>query len=107
MEGRLIIKAPTHWIGAAAITVWPIVLVSPRAGAGVLEHESVHLEQQRRWALYGLGVGLLAWFALYLFILPFGYNPWRRRWEREAFAAQGFTQDQADEMLRRAPYFLR
>jgi len=65
---------------AAALTAWPFILVRPgmQGDAALLLHESAHLEQQRRWVIYGLGIGLLAWYLLYLFALPVGWNPWRR-----------------------------
>jgi hypothetical protein len=73
----------------------------------MLEHERVHYEQQRRWALYGLGVGLLAWFLLYLFFLPVWKNPFRDRWEREAYhKAQGYSDEVIDAILVRRPYYL-
>jgi hypothetical protein len=98
------------WLGASAVTVWPVVFVSPSITAAalpqVLKHENVHLAQQRRWLVYGLGVGLLAWFALYLLALPVWRNPWRRRWETEAYLAQGFTPVEIDLILRSQPYWL-
>ena len=58
------------WLGASAVTVWPVVFVSPSITAAalpqVLKHENVHLAQQRRWLVYGLGVGLLACVAVSL-----------------------------------------
>lgn len=96
---------------AVAITFWPFVFVVPDISARQLEnimlHENVHLRQQKRWAIYGLGIGLLAWYALYLLALPVGYNPWRYRWESEAFKAQGYVNDdEVHTMLQEAPYYL-
>ena len=71
-------------------------------------HELVHWNQQRTWAIRGLGVGLLVWYFLYLFVLPFLWNPFRRRWETEAFRkAEALTDQQIDEVLKRPPYLLR
>lgn len=106
----MIVRAPTHWLGASAITVWPFVFLSPEvptlARSTVLAHEQVHLEQQRRWAVYGLGVGLLLWYPLYLFVLPIGWNPFRARWEREAMAATGMGSELIRRVLRGPPYWL-
>lgn len=106
----MILRAPVHLLGASAVTVWPVILVSPlvedRVLPALLTHEGVHLAQQRRWALYGFGVGLLLWWALYLLALPYGWNPWRRRWEVEAFRAEGISDDEIERVLRGRPYFL-
>ena len=107
----MIVRAPVHLIGAWAVTVWPLVLVSPEVPRWAMErlltHERVHLAQQRRWAVYGLGVGLLLWYALYLLCLPYGWNPFRARWEREAMRAEGRCDAAIRETLRGAPYWLR
>ena len=95
-------------IGTDAITVWPWIFVrnghdpSPE----LMAHERVHLEQQRRWAIYGLGAGLVLWFALYLLALPVWWNPWRRRWETEAMRAQGMKADEIETALQGRPYWL-
>ena len=106
----IVIRAPVHWLGASAITLWPLVLVSPRLGTvqrgNILTHEAVHCEQQRRWATYGLGVGLLVWHLLYLLALPAWRNPWREGWEREAFRVCGFTDAEVAPILRQSPYWL-
>jgi hypothetical protein len=75
------------WFGASAITVFPFIFIRPHlAGLNRMTiHEKKHLEQQKRWAIYGLGVGLLVWYFLYLFCFPVGLNPWRYKWEAEAF----------------------
>jgi hypothetical protein len=97
--------------GAVAFALWPFIFLSTRLPAGaeyrVLMHEKKHLEQQRRWAIYGLGVGLIAWYFLYLLCLPVGWNYWRRKWEAEAFIAQGMPQYLIDDVLKKAPYYLK
>jgi hypothetical protein len=96
---------------ADAITVWPFILVTSRP-LGITErevlltHEKIHLAQQRRWAIYGLGLGLLVWFGLYLLCLPIGWNYWRRKWEREAYRANGLSDEAINTLLRLAPYYL-
>jgi len=95
--------------GAGAFTMFPFIFVhkdlidDPR----VLLHEDVHYKQQKKWFIYGAGIGLILWFILYLFVLPFYWNPWRRRWETEAFMVDGYSQEQIDEILRKPPYYLR
>jgi hypothetical protein len=96
-------------LGAGAVTVFPFVLVHPfYAGhEALMRHERTHWEQQRRWALYGLGVGLLVWWALYCLTLPVGWNPWRYRWEIEAYrAGEGLDEKRVREILRSRPYYL-
>lgn len=44
----------------------------------LIDHEKIHLEQQKR-------VGLVKFVFLYLFCLPFVYNPYRWKWEFEAY----------------------
>lgn len=94
-------------------------------------HEAVHVVQQTRWFLYGLipGVigagfllgfygwtfwilpclfcGIIAWLALYFCFWPTGSNHFRRKWETEAFEAQGLDQKTIAEILRLPPYYLR
>ena len=99
--------------GASAITVFPFVFIDSRIQRGtytwnmLVKHEKTHLEQQRQWAVYGLGVGLLVWFFLYLFCLPIWYNPWRRKWETEAYKATGYSTDTIKCILRVKPYYLK
>jgi hypothetical protein len=103
----MIIKA--KWVGlfgASAITAWPFVFVDGEPSESIMVHERVHLAQQRRWAIYGLGVGLLAWHLLYLLALPAGWNPWRKRWETEAYRANGIGEDRIKAILRARPYYL-
>ncbi len=105
----MVIKTKILPPGACAFTFWPFVFVHPRASENprVLLHEGKHLEQQRRWAIYGLGVGLLVWYLLYLLALPVGWNPWRRKWETEALVAEGGNLHcDVAEILRRPPYYL-
>lgn len=119
-------------IGAGAITCWPIMLVRPEQAEhpATLMHEGVHAEQQKPWVVLGLlavvvalggfylGAGELnnwcwlaapfpfLWHILYLLCLPFGWNPWRRKWETEAYRAEGMSQYEIDYRLERAPYWL-
>jgi len=98
-----------RWFLASVITLWPFILIDPNCANNqtILAHERVHLAQQKRWAIYGLGVGLLVWYFLYLFCLPAWYNPWRRRWESEAYTkAQGYNDEMIAAILRHPPYYL-
>jgi hypothetical protein len=94
--------------GAIAVTIWPLILVHPSVAknARVLRHEGVHFEDQRRWFIYGLGVGLLVWWLLYLLALPVGWNPMRSHAERRAMRAEGRRDDEIRWALRKAPYYL-
>lgn len=101
-----------YW--ATATAVYPVVFRAKRFSRLtrhqqdlVMDHEEVHLEQQRQWFVRGLGVGLLAWFLLYLLVLPAGWNPFRERWEREAYIrGSKIAPDKVAEILRKAPYWI-
>ena len=107
---------PVGWIGACAVTVFPFCFVDAETKAHIdektpdgwatLAHENVHYAEQRRWAIYGLGVGLIVWFALYLLALPALWNPLRRGTETRAYRAQGVSEAQIQETLRGRPYWL-
>jgi len=107
---KIVTTSIVGWFGASAITVFPFVFISPKVEGKDLEdtkkHEGVHYEQQKLWATRGLGIGLLAWFFLYLFVMPYGWNPFRKKWEIEAYTAQGITKEKAIETLQGSPYFL-
>lgn len=44
----------------------------------IIDHELIHIQQQK-------DVGLVKYLFLYLFCLPLFYNPWRYKWEYEAY----------------------
>lgn len=105
----------TKWVGlfnAGAITIFPFIFIDPIFKEGsfqylsTFKHEMVHYNQQKHWALYGLGVGLLVWYALYLLALPVGWNPFRKKWEMEAYRAQGFSEAHINEIMKQSPYYL-
>lgn len=106
---RLVRTKAVRWIRASAVTVFPFVFLDPDIiwENPIKGHEGAHYEQQRRWAMYGLGIGLLVWFALYLLVLPVGWNPFREKCEREAFRAGGWYQSwEVDQILKKPPYYL-
>jgi hypothetical protein len=98
--------------GAVAFTAYPFIFIKKRFKGNknilndLLPHEMVHYERQKKWFIYGLGIGLILWFILYLFVLPFYWNPFRRKWETEAFMADGYTLEKIDEILSKPPYYL-
>jgi hypothetical protein len=104
------ITIPLAWLGACGLTVYPFIFVDPdldeQETQAVLIHESIHYAQQRRWFVYGVGLGLLVRWMLYLVALPVWINPWRRRWETEAYSACGFDKYEIVEFLRERPYWL-
>jgi len=101
-------------LGIAALTVHDRVLVSwstwrswtAEEMAALLLHEGKHVEQIARWHARAWWLGDVAWWLVYLFCLPAGWNPCRRRWETEAYVAEGFTADEARDILRGAPHWL-
>lgn len=68
------------WVPAAGITLGRHVFLKDPADALTLAHELVHVRQQSE-------VGW-KWWVAYLLLLPVGWNPWRTRWEAEAYAVQ-------------------
>ena len=123
-------------ISACAVTVWPFIFADPavRADSTTLtKHEPTHGKQQLEAIASGLlgsvvalllwwstgsayywhtaielpFAGLALWYTLYLLCLPVRWNCWRRRWETEAYRAEGiYTDAQIAEILRGAPYWL-
>jgi hypothetical protein len=113
-----------------AITIFPFILIQPKLADDeeVLHHEHIHWYQQLRWLLVGgvigvtaacllypysdwflflMGIGLFAWYFLYLLVLPVGWNYFRYKWEREAYkTANKLTDEEVKERLKKHPYHL-
>jgi len=71
----------------------------PRTRKTIL-HEEYHLEQQFKWYIRGHVFGLFAWYFCYVFILPFFFNPFRWRWEAEAYMkAQNYNAKEIEGIL--------
>ena len=62
-----------------------------------LKHEKVHLQQQKK-------VGRIKLAFLYLFVLPILWNPWRYKWEYEAYMKAGFSKKETEKRLRSSLY---
>lgn len=59
----------------------------------IVLHEEIHSLQQKR-------VGLYKFIFLYIFALPFIWNPWRYRWEYEAyFDGSGLSDQEIKKIL--------
>ena len=58
----------------------------------IIKHENIHLEQQEE-------NGLFRFLFLYIFCLPFFYNPWRYKWEYEAYTKSGTSKQKTEEYL--------
>ena len=57
----------------------------------ILKHEKIHLNQQKQ--------GRLKFLFLYIFCLPFFYNPWRYKWEYEAYTKSGTSKKRTKQLL--------
>ncbi len=69
-----------RWFPAFGITLGRHVFMKDPGSALTLAHELVHVRQQADHPV---------WFWVsYLLLLPCGWNPWRMRWEAEAYAVQ-------------------
>jgi hypothetical protein len=67
---------------------------SPR----IIRHEAMHSFQQSQ-------VGIVKFLLLYLFALPFFWNPWRYRWEMEAYIfGSQLDEAEARRILRSVAY---
>jgi hypothetical protein len=58
----------------------------------ILAHEEIHSRQQKE-------TGLLLYMFLYLFCLPFVWNPWRWSWEYEAYRVGSHWSDKDTEAV--------
>lgn len=85
-------------------TFYPFIILTGGAGDTVLEHERVHYRQVDRWWAVAGPFGWLAWYFLWLFVLPVGWNPFRWRWEYEAYRTH--TTDEAARKVLRGYYML-
>ncbi len=66
--------------------------LSKKAQQRILKHEKVHLQQQEE-------VGLIKYIFLYSFCLPILWNPWRYKWEMEAYTKSGTSKQQTEKYL--------
>jgi len=92
------------FFGFGAVTVYPFIFYVNALSADTRRHELIHFEQQSKWVKwYTLYIfGWLAWFFLYLLVLPLGWNYWRFKWEFEAFTkGSGYTESLTKEILRK------
>jgi Domain of unknown function (DUF4157) len=68
------------WFPAVGIALGRHVFLRDPGSATTLAHELVHVRQQAEHPV---------WFWVsYVLLFPFGWNPWRMRWEAEAYAVQ-------------------
>jgi len=71
-----------NWLPFAAISAFDTIWVKDkyRYDTGTIQHELTHIDQQHRdgWRFY----------VRYLLMLPLGWNPWRVRYEAEAYQVQ-------------------
>ena len=83
-----------HPTSGVFTTIWTTIYM-PRGWSTVPEdierHEKIHSEQQKSWTVFGLPL----WLLLYLFALPVFFNPFRFRWEFQAYI-EGSKVDQAE-----------
>lgn len=106
---KIIKTNKVSWFKAGAITIFPFIFIHPNLMGDwlTIEHEIIHYEQQKRWAIYGLGIGLIAWYMLYLLALPVGWNPFRYKWEMEAYTEGSlYSVETTKKILKQPPYYL-
>ncbi len=60
----------------------------------IIAHEKIHSKQQKQ-------IGIIKFIFLYLFCLPFIYNPWRYKWEFEAYTkGSGYSHSKTNKILK-------
>lgn len=68
-------------------TIWGTVYGPPnyRMSESEERHEQIHSEQQYRWGKVGFPFWLWLYLVGFPLGLPFLWNPWRKKWEYEAY----------------------
>ena len=95
------VSVPSNPLFKNGMSVYPFIFLTPTARPVTEIHERVHHRQQDAWWKWGGPFGLLAWYFLYLLVLPVGWNPWRYKWEAEAFwEAQGYRRGHILDLMR-------
>lgn len=92
------------WFGFGAVTIYPFIFYVDKLDHYTRRHELIHIEQQKRWfKWYTLYIpGLLAWYFCYLALLPVGINPFRYKWEMDAFTrGSGYSEEMTKEILKK------
>jgi hypothetical protein len=85
----------------SGMTIYPFLLLCTDSEKTKI-HETIHYRQQDQWWRWAGPFGLLAWYFLYLFVLPFGWNRWRWGWEWEAYSkGSGYNDDVIRRILTR------
>jgi hypothetical protein len=60
----------------------------------VIAHEKIHAKQQKE-------IGIVKFILLYLFCCPLFYNPWRYKWEFEAYTkGSGYSSVKTRKILK-------
>jgi len=83
-------------------TIWNTIY-GPREDCPyeTIRHEEVHSAQQHRWGWALLPV----WIFCYVFLLPLFWNPFRYKWEYEAFVeGSWYSDEQTRKILRSYRY---
>lgn len=79
----------------------PNVLYCPKGrktSKRLLAHEEIHARQMK-------DNGVFVYYFVYLLLFPLFYNPWRKKWEMEAYMkGSGLTEEDARAKLRTAMY---
>jgi len=98
-------------MGIGGITIYPYIFIASGLSELMKEyiskHELVHIDQQGAWFKKAWYFGLLAWYFLYTFALPYIWNPFRKKWETEAYTkGSGYSGEETKKIMKKYPYFL-
>lgn len=97
------VKIPFKIGSFTGFTLYPFIFYFD---VGVIPHEKVHIRQQMPYWKKAGPLGLLAWLALYFLVLPVGWNPFRRKWETQAYKKGSKYSDEVIEYILKKSYFL-
>ena len=93
-----------HPTSGVFTTVWDTIYMPKGFNEppdSIAKHEKVHIGQQQSWTKFGF----LFWLFLYGLALPLFFNPFRYRWEYEAYReGSGFGHEHTISVLRSATY---
>jgi hypothetical protein len=68
-------------------TIWDTVYCphDRKPSVDIMAHEAIHSRQQKEWGKLAVPVWIWLYLVGFPLGLPFFFNPWRKKWEFEAY----------------------